>query len=103
MVTPGCCCWYLANAALKNGASKVEPDPDRVGLVPPGPMLATADAEAPVAPAVLVLVVLVQAATAREVTAAAVTQRAGWVVWRGWEPGRVCCPDMGAPLYWGRS
>jgi hypothetical protein len=73
MVTPGWCCWYLANATAKNGASKVEPDPVRVGLVPPGPALAaaTADAEPPV---VLGVLVLLQAATAREMIAAAVTR-----------------------------
>jgi hypothetical protein len=44
MVTQGCCCWYFEKAAAKNGASNVDPAPDRVGLWPAGPMLATADA-----------------------------------------------------------
>ena len=73
MVTPGCCCWYLAKATEKNGASNVEPDPVRVGLWPPGPVLAAATADA----AVLVLVVLVQAPTARTMIAAAAAQMAG--------------------------
>ena len=57
MVTPGCCCWYLAKATEKNAASNVDPDPVRVGGCPPGPVLvmATADAEAPVVPCVLVV------------------------------------------------
>jgi hypothetical protein len=48
MVTPGCCCWYLAKAALKNGATNVEPAPASVGLWPPGLKLGTVDAELPV-------------------------------------------------------
>ena len=36
MVTPGCCCWYLAKATEKNGASNVDPAPVRVGAWPPG-------------------------------------------------------------------
>jgi len=70
MVTPGCCCWYLAKAAEKNGASNVDPAPVRAGLWPPGPVLAaaTADAEVPV------VVVLVQAPAARRMIAAAAAQ-----------------------------
>jgi hypothetical protein len=96
MVTPGCCCWYLANATLKNGASNVEPDPVSVGEWPPGPVLAaaTADAGAPVVPGVLVLV---QAATARTMRAAAAA-RAGPAGRRGREPGSAGWPDMAAPL-----
>ena len=83
MVTPGCCCWYWAKAAEKNGASNVDPDPVRVGGCPPGPMLAAAAADAG-APAVLVPVVLVQAARVRRMIAAAAVM-AGWVV----RPGRA--------------
>ena len=73
MVTPGCCCWYLAKAAEKNGASNVDPAPVRVGFWPPGPVLAAATADAEV----LVVVVLVQAPTARRMIAAAAAQMAG--------------------------
>ena len=99
MVTPGCCCWYFAKATAKNGASNVDPDPVRVGGRPPGPVLvmATADAEAPVVPGVLG-VVLEQALTASTMIAAAVAQIAGWLAWRGRRPGHGWCPDMGAPL-----
>jgi hypothetical protein len=94
MVTPGCCCWYLAKATAKNGASNVEPDPVRVGLSPPGPALAAATADA----AVLVLVELVQAPTARRMIATAAAAMTGRVRWRGWRPGCAWCPDMVAPL-----
>ena len=73
MVTPGCCCWYLAKATEKNGASNVDPAPVRVGFWPPGMVLAaaTADAEEPL------LAVLEQALAARTATAAAAAQTAG--------------------------
>jgi hypothetical protein len=73
MVTPGCCCWYLAKAAETNGASNVDPNLVRVGFELPGPVLAaaTADAGVPVA------VVLVQVAMARRMTAVAAAPMAG--------------------------
>jgi len=70
MVTPGCCCWYFEKAAANNGASNVDPAPDRVGLWPAGPMLATADA------GVLVVAALEQAPRARTMIAAAAAQMA---------------------------
>src|SRR6516165_4329666 len=94
MVTPGCCCWYFEKAAAKNGASNVDPAPDRVGLCPLGPMLATADAEPPVA---LGGLVLLQAATTRTMMAAAATM-ARRVVRRSRGPGSAGWPDMAAPL-----
>src|SRR2546423_8622595 len=54
MVTPGCCCWYLAKATVKDGASNVEPAPVRVGAWPPALAAATTDAAVP-GPAVLAL------------------------------------------------
>jgi hypothetical protein len=65
------CCWYRGKAAAKNGASNVDPAPDRVGLWPPGLVAATADT------GVLVVVVLVQALTASRMIAAAGAQMAG--------------------------
>ena len=47
MVTPGCCCWYLAKARSKNGASKVDPAPVRVGAWPLALAAATAGAAVP--------------------------------------------------------
>jgi hypothetical protein len=36
ILTPRCCCWYLAKATEKNGASNVDSAPVRVGGWPPG-------------------------------------------------------------------
>src|SRR5689334_22813261 len=91
MVTWGCCCWYLAKATEKNGASNVDPAPVRVGAWPPA--LAAATTEAAVS-GLLVLAVLVQAAASSAITAAAaqVASRAGrWVL----EPGWAVCAGMG--------
>src|SRR6185437_12643067 len=93
MVTRGCCCWYLAKATEKNGASNVDPAPVRVGAWPPG-LAATTEAAVP---GLLVLAVLVQAAASSAITAAAaqVASRAGrWVL----EPGWAVCAGMGVLL-----
>ena len=58
MVTPGCCCWYLAKATEKNGASDVEPAPVRVPGWLAGMALAVASAAAELP---VLLVVLVHA------------------------------------------
>ena len=60
MVTAGCCCWLLAKATEKNGASNVDPAPVRVGEWSPGPTVAATTAEV-----VLLVAVLLQAAAAR--------------------------------------
>jgi hypothetical protein len=79
MVTPGCCCcWYLAKATEKNGASNVDPAPVMVGLWPGGPVLAATAADA----GVPVELVLVQAARVSRMIAAA-DQMTGWMVRRG--------------------
>jgi hypothetical protein len=75
MVTPGCCWWYRVKAALKNGASNVDPAPVRMGSWPPGPAL-TAAATWPEVPGALVAAVLVQAPAANR-TIAAAAQLAG--------------------------
>jgi hypothetical protein len=94
MVTRGCCCWYGLRAAAKNGASNIDPALVRVGLWPPGPVLATATADAEVP----VVVVLDHAPTARRMIAAAATQMTRW--WCGM-PQRGRWPDIVAPLLGG--
>jgi hypothetical protein len=69
MVTPGCCCWYLAKATAKNGASNVDPAPVMVGLWPGAPVLAATAADAGVR--VELVLVLVQAARVSRMIAAA--------------------------------
>ena len=81
----------LAKAALKNGASNVEPAPARVGLWPPGPMLGTIVAEVLV---LVVVLVLLQAATARTMIATTAAQMAGEL------GGAAACRRAGDGLTW---
>jgi hypothetical protein len=74
MVTPGCCCWYLAKARAKNGATYVEPAPVRVPGPPLGPALAAVLA--------VLVVALLHAPRARTMIAAAAALMAGCLVWR---------------------
>src|SRR5262245_53533312 len=97
MVTPRCCCWYLAKATEKNGASNVEPAPARVGLWLPGLLLAAAATDAEV-PGDAGLAVLVHAVAASRMIAATGAQEAGCRGRRGRRLGLVGCPDMTAPL-----
>ena len=93
MVTAGCCCWYLAKATEKNGASNVEPAPVRVGPARrwgwPWPRCSCQARWC---------VVLLQAAEGEDDDRRGGGPMAGCPVWRGWGRALLLCPDMAAPL-----